>query len=216
MDTTSLNTDRLPASIGIVGTGNVAQALGASLGRQGIPVRALAGRDREKTLRAARFAGAATAVTIEEIGSQVEAVLVAVSDHAIAEVASQIAGGNSLPFVAMHTCGSIGTEVLQPLRDAGCATGVLHPLQTIPSPERGAETLPHCYFAYCGDPAAMGCAQQLIAHLGGRSLRVDASSWALYHAAAVLSINYHVTLVDASLELWERAGIPRKDALEAL
>jgi predicted short-subunit dehydrogenase-like oxidoreductase (DUF2520 family) len=31
----------------------------------------------------------------------------------------------------------------------------------------------------------------------------------------VLSINFHVALLDASLELWERAGIPREQGLEA-
>ena len=224
MDTPELYSPGQPAiagighltDIGIVGTGNVAQALGASLSRSGVRVRVIAGRDRDKAMRAAEYVGAERAVPIEAIASDVEVVLIAVSDHAIGIVGRQIADARLVPAVALHTCGSIGPEVLQPLRDAGSATGVLHPLQTIPSPDRGVEALSHCYYAYCGDAAALACAQDLIARLGGNSLHVEASRWALYHAAAVLSINFHVTLVASSLELWEQAGISRQDALAAL
>jgi predicted short-subunit dehydrogenase-like oxidoreductase (DUF2520 family) len=62
---------------------------------------------------------------------------------------------------------------------------------------------------------AAACARALILAMGAKPLALAADQWALYHAAAVLSINFHVALLDASLELWERAGIPRQQGLEA-
>src|SRR6185437_1456273 len=40
--------------------------------------------------------------------------------------------------------------------------------------------------------------------------------WHLYHAAAVFASNYHVTLIDAALELMQGAGLARGAALDAL
>lgn len=203
------------AGVGIVGTGNVAQALGALLRHAGVPIRSIAGRDATKVALAADFTGAQRACRIAEIGGQAGVVLLAVSDGAIAAVAAEMAGSSALPKVVLHTCGSQGPEVLAPLAAAGCVTGVLHPLQTIPSPERGVASIPGCSCAYCGESLAAACARALILAMGAKPLALAADQWALYHAAAVLSINFHVALLDASLELWERAGIPRQQGLEA-
>jgi len=102
------------------------------------------------------------------------------------------------------------------LRLSACSIGVLHPLQTVPAPARGVDTLPGATFAYAGDTDACSWARDLILTLDGNALAVDSEHWSEYHAAAVMACNYHVTLVDCSLELMERAGIARGHALNAL
>jgi len=62
----------------------------------------------------------------------------------------------------------------------------------------------------------MSWAGELIEALRGRALAIDPERWQHYHAAAVMACNYHVTLVDAALELMENAGIGRGPALDAL
>ena len=47
-------------------------------------------------------------------------------------------------------------------------------------------------------------------------MRVDSKFWQHYHAGAVMACNYQMTLVDASLELMQIAGIGRSAALDAL
>jgi predicted short-subunit dehydrogenase-like oxidoreductase (DUF2520 family) len=89
-------------------------------------------------------------------------------------------------------------------------------LQTVPTPERGVETLAGASFAYAGDPQAAAWARTLIAQVGGKPLAIDPRRWQLYHAAAVMASNYHAALVDAALELMEDAGVARGPALEAL
>jgi predicted short-subunit dehydrogenase-like oxidoreductase (DUF2520 family) len=215
MQTTPEALDVTQTGVGIAGTGNVAQALGALLGKAGVPVRAIAGRDRARTERAAAFTGAERVCAIPELGRCASVLLVAVTDDALGEVAGELAAGERTPQVVLHTCGSRGPEVLAPLAERGCATGVLHPLQTIPSAERGVASIPGCRCAYCGDALAADCARQLISHAGAIPLALAAGQWALYHAAAVLSINFQVALLDASLELWESAGISRQEGLAA-
>lgn len=203
-------------AVGIAGTGRIAQSLGALLAKRGLAIAAIAGRDEERTRDAAVFTGASRAVAFEELGHYVGAVLIAVSDDAIEATARAIAAGNRLPSVALHTCGSAGPELLHPLSEKGCATGVLHPLQTVPARELGAQSLSKCYYAYCGEGAASEWASRLIELLSGNAIRVSPEYWALYHAAAVMACNYNVTLVSTALDLLELAGVERAEGLRAL
>lgn len=205
-----------PGTVGIAGTGRIAQAMGALLAKRGMPIAAIAGRDRERTLEAVAFTGAARGVTIEDLGRYAGMVLIAVSDDAIESTASQLAAGSWLPAVALHTCGSAGPELLQPLQEKGCATGVLHPLQTVPDREIGVHSLADCYYAYCGEDSALNWAMRLIELLGGNPLHVSSEHWALYHAAAVMACNYNVTLVSTALDLLGHAGVEREEGLRAL
>ncbi|MCC6264419.1 MAG: DUF2520 domain-containing protein [Bryobacterales bacterium] len=203
-------------AVGIAGTGRIAQSLGALLAEQGLPIAAIAGRDLARTREAAAFTGARRTVNIEDLGREAAVVLIAVSDDAIEPVAARIASGARLPEVVFHTCGSAGPELLQELSEKGCATGVLHPLQTVPAPEAGVQSLSQCYYAYCGEGAAVKWASRLIGLLSGKAIHVNPSQWALYHAAAVMACNYNVTLVSTALDLLEQAGVERAEGLRAL
>ncbi len=203
-------------SIGIAGTGRIAQALGALLASRGLAIEAIAGRDEARTREAAAFTGAKAAVALEELGRNCNVVLIAVSDEAIERTARRIAASVQPPAVALHTCGSAGPELLHALWEKGCSTGVLHPLQTVPAREAGVQSLSRCYYAYCGEGAALDCARHLIALLSGKALHVNPEHWALYHAAAVMACNYNVTLVNTALDLLEHAGVKREEGLRAL
>ncbi|MBI5281176.1 MAG: DUF2520 domain-containing protein [Candidatus Solibacter usitatus] len=204
------------AALAIAGTGRMASALGALLSRCGIPILAVAGRSPHSTAEAVRFTGAARAVTFAELPAIASRILIAVSDDALPAVSSELAAAGLGGALVLHTCGAAGPAALAPLRAAANSTGVLHPLQTVPSAEAGLLSLPGSTFAYAGDSAAAGWARQLIHLLGGEPLPVDATRWPLYHAAAVMACNYHAVLVDAALDLMESAGIGRGPALHAL
>jgi|HubBroStandDraft_6_1064221.scaffolds.fasta_scaffold403861_2 predicted short-subunit dehydrogenase-like oxidoreductase (DUF2520 family) len=202
--------------VGIAGTGRMAKALGALMVRRGIGVSAVAGRCSRSVEEAGRFIGAARAVTIGELPVHAQRILIAVTDGAIPEVAAELAAVGLRGGTVLHTSGATGPQALDVLRDAGNAVGVLHPLQTVPSAERGVEALPGATFALAGDGEAMNWAVELTERLGGRALRVDAERWHHYHAGAVMACNYQMTLVDAALELMGMAGIGRDVALDAL
>ncbi|HEY1206187.1 MAG: Rossmann-like and DUF2520 domain-containing protein [Bryobacteraceae bacterium] len=202
-------------SIGIAGTGRVAQALGRLLRERGEPVVAVAGRNPERTARAAEFIGA-TAFLPRQLPQRADRILIAVSDSALAEVARNLAHAGMDRGAALHTCGACGPEILEPLAQAGVACGVLHPLQTVASPEAGVAILPGSAFAVCGDPAAVAWGERIIALLEGTALRIAPGSMPLYHAAAVMASNYVAGLIDAAAILMKTAGIDEKTALDAL
>jgi predicted short-subunit dehydrogenase-like oxidoreductase (DUF2520 family) len=203
-------------AIGILGTGRLANALGRLLRESGLPVRAVAGRDRKAAEEAAIFIGGAEAMPIGELPQLTGRVLIAISDDAIPEVACELAAVGLKDSIILHTSGAAGPEALASLRHNGNAVGVLHPLQAVPDARRGMETLRGAAYAFAGDDLACDWARLLIRHVDGKPLAVDPGHWRHYHAAAVMASNYNVTLVDAALELMEIAGLGQCQARDAL
>ena len=213
--TTSRHSDGA-RELGIVGTGRVAKSLGVLLNRRGFQIAAVAGRSVESAKETARFVGSTEAAVISDLPRYASRILIAVSDDSIAPVAQALAQGNLRSGIVLHTAAAGGPEALACLREEDNSVGVLHPLQTIPNAARGIETLPGATFAYAGDEAAIAWAGTLIAALGGKPLAIPSPQWHLYHAAAVFASNYHLTLIDAALELMQGAGLARGAALDAL
>jgi predicted short-subunit dehydrogenase-like oxidoreductase (DUF2520 family) len=191
-------------SIGIVGSGRVAGALNILLTGRGVRITRSSRRP------------APEGFVIGEIARHAPITLIAVSDDAIEAVAHELAAAAVLPTVALHTSGAAGPDALKVLRQRGVSTGVLHPLQTIPSCEAGVAALPGSSFAFAGDLAAQEEARELIRLLEGKPLYIDPERWHFYHAAAVMASNYQVALIDAALELMEGAGVERAAALPAI
>lgn len=203
--------------IGIVGSGSVAQALGRALHDRGAPVVALAARDPDRAERAAAFVGRAVRrVEYAELVALAPYLIVAVSDEAITSVAGTLAAAGLRRGVVLHTSGARGAEALAPLGEAGVACGVLHPLQTLPSPAAGTVSLQGITFGIGGDPPAVDWGEAIADLLNGRVLHVAPGGFPAYHAAAVLAGNAVAALVDAALVLMERAGVEAGTALEAL
>jgi predicted short-subunit dehydrogenase-like oxidoreductase (DUF2520 family) len=212
-------TDAGPAgrNVAIVGTGRVAQAFGRLLADAGAPPAALAGRSAARAQRAASFIGhEVRATTIREIPSLADRILIAVSDEAITSVATELAAGGLEGGAALHTSGAHGPQPLHALGSRGVSCGVLHPLQTIADPERGAAALRGASFGVGGDPAAVEWAEQLVAVAGGTPLRIRDSGFASYHAGAVMAGNAVIAAIDAAVALLGASGIDRPAALKAL
>lgn len=203
--------------IAIAGAGPVAQSLGVALRACGFSIACVGSRDLHHAEAAAAVIGGGTlAVRYRDIPSMASRVIVAVSDRAISPVAEELAREKGRLSVVLHTCGSYGPELLEPLRTAGVSCGGLHPLQTIRDPSRGAAALRSAAFSVCGDPEALTWAEALATELSGHLLHIEPDARALYHAAAVMASNYIGALLDSAEHLMMLAGVPQEDALRAL
>ena len=93
------------------------------------------------------------------------------------------------------------------------ACGVLHPLQTIASPETGVADPSRLRFRDLGRRAGLAWAERISTLLGGVPLRIAPDRMPLYHAAAVMASNCVTGLIDAAVILMNAAGIEEKTAL---
>lgn len=157
-------------------------------------------------------------VGLHRPGPETTAVLLAVPDSAVGDVAAGLAARGSAPVgcAAFHLSGALTVEVLRPLHEAGYEVGSVHPLQSVADPVRSAEALRGCFYAVAGGPDARAVARRLLGYLDARILEVPERKRPVYHAAAVMASNYLAVLLDTASRLLEEAGIRADEALPAL
>jgi len=191
--------------------------MGRLLTEAGFPVVAVASRTPKRAQRGAEFAGPGVQpADFADLPGLARRILITVADDAIPQVAGTLAAAGMESGVVLHTCGALGPEALSPLERQGVACGALHPLQTIPSPERGVTALRSIAWGITVTGEAARWAEEIVAALDGRPLRVSAENRALYHAAGVTACNYVIGLMDAAAALMGSTGAGPAEALEAL
>ncbi len=136
-----------------------------------------------------------------DVADDVDLVLLCVPDDAVAEVAARLAP--SAARVVAHVAGSRTLDVLSPHPRVAS----LHPLVTLPTPERGAARLLGATYAVSGDHAALA----VVESLGGRVISVPDERRAVYHAAAATAANHLVALMGHVQALAEAAGLRLED-----
>ncbi len=199
--------------VALVGPGRAGGAVCLALTRQGASVVSVAGRtpDTSSTQSVAlRFAAAP--VPVGAAGAGVDLVVLSPPDDALAEVVSAVAPGVERGTVVLHLSGAHGLGVLGPIAvRPEVAVGALHPLQSLPSIDVGADRLAGAWAAVAG-PSAIG---DLAATLGMHPFAVADEHRARYHAAACVASNHLVALLGQVQRLAAAAGVPQ-EAFEPL
>jgi predicted short-subunit dehydrogenase-like oxidoreductase (DUF2520 family) len=211
-------------TVAIIGAGRVGGAVGALLARAGMQVTAVATRSMATAELAREFIGAGAATTdIVRAASSADIVFLATPDGAIRSACEAIAsGGGFRPgTLVVHTSGAHTAALLDAATTAGALRAVIHPLQSVPSRERGVLTIPGSFVRVEADPGAEQAVRELVAALGCAELllpgwRSDGDSAALYHAGAVAVSNFFVALVDLGLRYYQALGADRAAALKAV
>ena len=201
-----------PPIVGIVGAGPVGTALGVALHRAGWPVQAVASRDPGRRERFRDLVGTArgfaeAAALLEEV----ELIVLAVPDDAVAEVAGGLRMYSGQAMI--HTSGLLGAEVLAPAMAAGTQIGSFHPLVAFADVERAVAALRGATIAIEGDDQLATLLAGMAEAIGGVPVRLAPGAKAAYHAAAVLAAGGFVALLDAIAELGRVAGLDERGAL---
>lgn len=203
-------------SVAIIGPGRIGQAMGRLLTESGVTITFVAARKLAATRRAARFVGKGIPLALSDPRLLSASVfLITTSDSAIAEVATKLAlQGNGKDGwrgkVVLHTCGSLSSAVLDPLKLRGAAIGSLHPYQTVPSPQAGVRNLRGCFWALEGDPRALRVARRWVKLLGGVAFSIRPEKKTLYHLSAFIVCPTVVTLMAQAASLLKQAGVPER------
>lgn len=134
-------------------------------------------------------------------------------DFAIEPTAHMLENQAWLPKSVVHFSGAQSPRTLENLSSMA-QTGVFHPLASLD----GSTQIPHhALAAICTDSPSLR--KQLTAlakkiHLN--PVVIQESEQIIYHAAAVMTANLPIALVDESLQLMKQANIPSKMAQVAL
>jgi len=141
-------------------------------------------------------------------------ILITTPDDVIAQTAKQLSQTlkTGKGVTVLHTSGALASDVLDPLRKIGCATGSMHPLVSISEPVSGAWALQYAHYCLEGTRAATTVARSLVRDLGGQSFTIKQKDKALYHAAAVMVSPHLVSLFDLASEMIAACGVRKRDA----
>lgn len=201
-----------PPVIGIVGAGAVGTTLGVALTRAGWPVAAVASRDAQRRNRFSQLVGGTRAFAEPNaLLDEVELIIVAVPDDAIAQVAGGLRMYSGQAMV--HTSGLLGAEVLAPAMAAGTQIGSFHPLVSFADTELAIAALRGATVAVEGDEQLLDLLARMAAILGATAVRLAPGTKAAYHAGAVLAAGGFVALLDAIARLAAVAGLDEAGAL---
>lgn len=181
----------------LIGAGKVASALGPALSEAGISWLQVFSRNRDKAVSLAKKINANPICSLDEVNTQADFILVAVSDDAISKVADQLPTGPAV----FHTSGSRSINDLS--KHAEC--GVFYPLQTFTH-----DSIPvYSEIPFCieGSSESVACRMEaLCSLLGAKSYRLDSYQRSTLHLAAVIANNFTNHLWGWSRKLLNESG----------
>jgi predicted short-subunit dehydrogenase-like oxidoreductase (DUF2520 family) len=191
----------------IVGPGRGGLALGIAATRAGQEVVAVVGRDVDHAAAGAALVGS-TPLGLGDALPGNDLVVLAVRDGDIADVATAWSAAPGPVTAAVHMSGLASVGVLQPLADVGSVTGSFHPLQTLPTPEAGADRLPGSWVAItAAEPLAAGL-HDLARSLGAHPFDLADAAKPLYHAGAAAAANFPLAALTIASDLFTAASVP--------
>ena len=207
-------------SLFIMGAGVVGTALAVRLAGAGVTVTGLHGRQVEPTDAARATSGVVGSTgEIPPILSESDAVLIAVRDDRIPEVAARLVREGRLRpgQILLHTSGANPARtILAAAVPHVRAVGTLHPLVSFADARVAVAGLHEVAFGIEGDEAARAVAGRIVRALGARAVILEAENLPLYHAGAVIASNYVVAMADTARSLLVKAGVPADQALPVL
>ncbi|RIJ36655.1 Rossmann-like and DUF2520 domain-containing protein [Pontibacter oryzae] len=193
-----------PMNIAIIGAGNVAWHLAQALQAAGhniIGVYSRTAGSRDALLEKLAHAKATTSLDLQHIA--VDAVLIAVPDAALANVAAalKVAPGT----LVAHTSGAMPLAALSPV--TGAAIGVFYPLQTF-SKAKAVSFQAVPLLLEAENPGTLKQLEELAASITQTVHKVDSVARKQLHLAAVFACNFTNHLLGISQELLYGAGLP--------
>ncbi len=144
--------------------------------------------------------------------------LIATPDDRIADSAAVLADSGLLRAgdTVFHCSGALPSSILAPVTRCGAQIASIHPLMSFADPESGTSDFAGTWCGIEGGEAATKRLGAAFEAIGGRLFPLDPAAKTLYHSATVMACNNLVALLEAALQLFEQAGVPRPTALKII
>lgn len=208
-----------PKTLSIIGAGHLGSTLGRLWHEQGVfRIGDVATRSMASAQQAAAFIGAGRPVAGLDELADADIFLIATADDQLAPVCAGLARNGAIHAgqLVFHCSGALSSAELAPAAAAGARVASIHPIRSFAQPQQVIHSFAGTWCGVEGDVQALSVLGPAFEAIGARLAPVDAQHKTLYHAAAVFASNYLVTLVDATLQAYEGAGVPRAQALQMI
>lgn len=205
-------------SVGVISAGAVGTAVAEVLRDAGHLIHGVVAPSAASRARAADRLPGVPVIPLHE-AAQAALVVLAVPDPVLPEIAARVAETTRPGQIVMHTAGSVGCGVLQPVTDTGALPLALHPAMTFTGQEADAGHLLGCAWGVTTDSdTGAAVAEILVDSVGGVPVRVPEEGRTLYHAAMAHGANHLVTVVSEAQRMLDHAlavGTPDREVRTA-
>ncbi len=203
----------------IVGAGKVGTAVGIALKEAGLRVQALYDIDHRALREAADLFGVEASRSPADAAKSADAIIITTPDDMVEKVCEEVALSkfDIAGKIFIHMSGALTLEALLPAARKGAKTLCIHPIQTFADKKTAARMLKGSVFGItASDESSTNWARNFVEKIGGKSLQIRNEDRVLYHIAAVIASNFLVMIEHAAVSVFEKIGVKRDDALEAL
>lgn len=210
---------RNKASINIIGCGNLGRTLAKLWHLNKIAeIGQILNRTADSTQSALEYIGAGQSCDHFSLLNPATMWLIGTPDDAIESTALslsqlEIDWNNAIVF---HCSGAHTAEALSYLADKGAKCASIHPVHSFADPDASIKQLAGCFCSVEGDKYALEQIKPLFESLNLNCLAINPKLKLTYHAAAVFACNYLSTLLDASAQCLNNAGIKHEQPLHIL
>lgn len=201
-------------TIGLVGSGNLAQALGPALRAAGYKILAVYFRNRVASRRRAAALAkklGAKPISISNLEPVSAITWLCHTDDALPQTARVLAGKPDWKGkIVFHSSGALSSDVLAPLRRAGAHVASVHPMMTfVPGSQARFNKIA---FGVEGDEQAVAVARKIARQFGAEVVTIRKGSKVLYHALGAFSSPLLVATLATAERVALAAGLSRQQA----
>jgi predicted short-subunit dehydrogenase-like oxidoreductase (DUF2520 family) len=196
-------------AVGVVGAGRVGAVLGAALARAGHPVVAVSAVSQASRERAALLLPGVEVVTVDEVMSRADLVMLTVPDDALPDLVAGLVATGAVRrgTLVAHTSGRHGLAVLDPATQQGALPLALHPALPFAGTAVDLERLSGASFGVTAPDPLRPVAEALVVEMGGEPVWLTEQQRPLWHAALAHGANHLTTLVASSADLLREIGV---------
>lgn len=188
-----------------IGSGSVATHLSKALVASGMSCRGVYSRTKTHAEELARALGSKCLASVDEAWeSDVDFVLLAVSDNALVRLSEEMSDGRAIAPIVLHTSGATPMDVLQRAKDHG----VLYPLQTF-SKEREITVSDIPLFLEASSSRSRVMLEEIAHALGTKQITFCNSLQRRHlHVAAVFACNFVNHMYASAYEVMDMGDLP--------
>jgi predicted short-subunit dehydrogenase-like oxidoreductase (DUF2520 family) len=205
--------------LNIIGAGKLGQSLGRLWSDAGLlQIGAVLNRSLESSETALKHLGAGVASTGLESMPVADLWMITTSDAEIKGVAEKLAASGQLNegSIVFHCSGLLSSSVLETVMPTGAHVASVHPVMSFAQALSDLDSFAGTYCGCEGDSDALSILSPLFEKIEGTCFALRAEQKALYHTATALCCNQLTALTEASVQLFEKAGIDHSTASQMM
>lgn len=206
-------------TVNIIGAGLLGKTLGFLLHQhQLVKLEGICNRSLDSAQQAVDFIGAGFPLDDINALPAADITFITTPDAYIRTASNKLCQNRCLKpgSIIVHCSGALTSSELIAVKNKGCFVASVHPMRSFANPTLSAAHYQGTYCAMEGDEETLDVIMQLFTAIGSKTCVIHPDKKPLYHAAAVFSSNYLVTLAHQAQTCFKEAGLADRDAMNIL